>query len=167
LRQNIALVTQDVFLFDDSIETNIRYGNSEKEVVSVKTASQMANAHDFISRTPAGYESRAGDRGTRFSGGEKQRISIARAIYKNAPILILDEATSALDSQSEQEVQKGIEQLMKGRTVLVIAHRLSTVVNANRILVLKNGEVVESGTHNELIERKGAYYNFYQLQSFS
>jgi ATP-binding cassette subfamily B protein/subfamily B ATP-binding cassette protein MsbA len=167
LRQNIALVTQDVFLFDDSIETNIRFGDAEKNAKSIQTSAQLANAHDFIARTPMGYESRVGDRGARFSGGEKQRISIARAIYKDAPILVLDEATSALDSQSEFEVQKGLEQLMKGRTVLVIAHRLSTIVHADRILVLKDGEVIESGTHNELIENKGAYYNFYQLQSIA
>lgn len=167
LRKNIALVTQDVFLFNESVEANIRMGQVGEPSMSILEASKKANAHDFILRAKNAYESFVGDRGAKFSGGEKQRISIARAIYKDAPILILDEATSALDSQSEQEVQKGIEALMQGRTVLVIAHRLSTVLNADRILVLKNGEIVESGTHNELIEQKGAYYNFYQLQSFS
>lgn len=164
LRQNIALVTQDVFLFNDTIETNIRAGNFEQEVYTVEASARMANAHDFIARTPEGYKSVAGDRGGRLSGGEKQRISIARAIYKNAPILILDEATSALDSASEVEVQKGLDKLMEGRTAFVIAHRLSTVVNADRILVFKDGEIIEQGTHSELMTRQGAYFNFHQLQ---
>ena len=124
----------------------------------------MANAHDFIERMPERYNTRADDRGGRLSGGEKQRISIARAIYKNAPILILDEATSALDSASEVEVQKGLDQLMEGRTAFVIAHRFSTIVNADRILVFKHGEIIEQGTHQELMTNRGAYYDFQQLQ---
>lgn len=167
LRKNVALVTQDVFLFNDSVSDNIKSGNTEEESVSVEESAKLANAYDFISKTPDGFESRAGDRGARFSGGEKQRISIARAIYKNAPVLILDEATSALDSHSEKEVQKGLEHLMKGRTVFVIAHRLSTIINADRIVVMKNGEIAEIGTHSELLAKKGAYYNFYQLQAMS
>ena len=164
LRQNIALVTQDVFLFNDSIETNIRSGNFEREFHSVKDSAKMANAHDFIERIPEGYATLAGDRGGRLSGGEKQRISIARAIYKNAPILILDEATSALDSASEVEVQKGLDQLMQGKTVFVVAHRLSTVVNADRILVFKDGKILEQGSHRELMDRKGASFQFHLLQ---
>ena len=165
LRKNIALVTQDVFLFDDTVSENIKAGNTENETVSVFEAARLANAVDFIEKSKDGFESKVGDRGARFSGGEKQRISIARAIYKNAPILILDEATSALDSNSEQEVQKGLEHLIKGRTVFVIAHRLSTIINADRIVVMKNGEVVEVGTHSELLFKQGAYYKFYQLQA--
>lgn len=164
LRENISLVTQDVFLFNDSIEQNIRSGNFNREFYSVEEAAKMANAHDFIMRTPEGYKTPAGDRGGRLSGGEKQRISIARAIYKNAPILILDEATSALDSASEVEVQKGLDKLMEGRTAFVIAHRLSTIVKADRILVFKNGEIVEEGTHDSLMNQKGAYHQFHQLQ---
>ncbi len=167
LRKNIALVTQDVFLFDDTVSENIRTGNTEVESISVEESAKMANAFDFISKSNDKFESKAGDRGSRFSGGEKQRLSIARAIYKNAPILILDEATSALDSKSEQDVQKGLEQLMKGRTVFVIAHRLSTIINADRIVVMRNGEIAEVGTHSELLTKKGAYYNFYQLQAMS
>jgi subfamily B ATP-binding cassette protein MsbA len=167
LRRNIALVTQDVFLFDDSVADNIRSGNTEVESVGVEESAKLANAYDFISKGKDQFEAKAGDRGARFSGGEKQRLSIARAIYKNAPILILDEATSALDSKSEQEVQKGLEQLMRGRTVFVVAHRLSTIINADRIIVMRHGEVVETGNHSELLTKKGAYYNFYQLQAMS
>ncbi len=116
-------------------------------------------------KDPQGYHARVGDRGSRFSGGEKQRISIARAIFKNAPILILDEATSALDSESELEVQKGLDSLMKGRTALVIAHRLSTIAKCDRILVMDKGEIIEQGSHNELMVAKGAYHRFFQLQS--
>lgn len=164
LRQNIALVTQDVFLFNESIETNIRAGDFSKAASSVRSSAEDANAHDFVSRTPDGYQTMVGDRGGRLSGGEKQRISIARAIFKSAPILILDEATSALDSASEVEVQKGLDRLMEGRTAFVIAHRLSTVVKANRILVFKKGEIIEEGTHQQLMSRQGAYYEFTQLQ---
>ncbi len=164
LREHIALVTQDVFLFNDSIERNIQSGNFGKQHYTVQESAQMANAHDFIARMQNGYETRAGDRGGRLSGGEKQRISIARAIYKNAPILILDEATSALDSASEVEVQKGLDKLMEGRTAFVIAHRFSTIVNADRILVFKHGEIIEQGTHQQLMEHKGTYYEFQQLQ---
>lgn len=165
LRRHIALVTQDVFLFDDTVAENIRAGNIEQETVSVEESAQLANAFDFISKTDEQFNSRTGDRGSRFSGGEKQRISIARAIYKNAPILILDEATSALDSKSEQDVQKGLEQLIKGRTVFVVAHRLSTIINADRIVVMKDGRIIEVGSHAELLAKKGAYYNFYQIQA--
>jgi ATP-binding cassette, subfamily B, bacterial MsbA len=165
LRSNVALVTQDVFLFSDTVERNIWSGDFSKPVDGVEAAARLANAHDFISKDPLGYHARVGDRGSRFSGGEKQRISIARAIFKNAPILILDEATSALDSESELEVQAGLDSLMKGRTALVIAHRLSTISKCDRILVMDKGSIIEEGSHNELMVQKGAYHRFFQLQS--
>lgn len=165
LRKNIALVTQDVFLFNDSIENNIRFGSLEGSNVKVEDAAQTANATGFIRHLPKGFENIVGERGNLLSGGEKQRISIARAVYKDAPILILDEATSALDSVSEIEVQKALEKLMAGRTVFMIAHRLSTVKNADRIIVLSKGRIVEQGTHQELLERRGEYYQFHQLQT--
>jgi ATP-binding cassette subfamily B protein/subfamily B ATP-binding cassette protein MsbA len=164
LRHNVALVTQDVFLFSDSIERNIWAGDFSKSPEGVIPAAQSANAHAFISRTPNGYQNKVGDRGNLLSGGEKQRVSIARAIFKDAPILILDEATSALDSQSEVEVQKGLDQLMQGRTALVIAHRLSTISRANRIIVMKAGEIIETGTHQSLLEQKGEYHALHELQ---
>lgn len=165
LRKNIALVSQDVFLFSDSIEKNIWSGDFSKSVEGVENAARLANAHDFIQGTPEGYKSRVGDRGSMLSGGEKQRVSIARAIFKNAPILILDEATSALDSESELEVQKGLDQLLIGRTALVIAHRLSTIAKASRILVLKKGQIVEQGTHRQLLDHQGEYSRFFNLQA--
>ncbi len=165
LRSQIALVTQDVFLFDDTIEANIHAGNLKKNVTEIKSAAKLANAHDFIEKLPEGYRYRVGERGQKLSGGEKQRISIARALFRDAPILILDEATSALDSVSEIEVQKGIEQLMKGRTCFVIAHRLSTIRHAHRILVFHKGTIVEAGSHEELLEKRGAYFRFYQIQT--
>lgn len=158
LRQNIALVTQDVFLFSDTIESNIWSGDYSKPKEHITTASQAANAHSFIEKMPLKYQSPVGDRGNLLSGGEKQRVSIARALFKDAPILILDEATSALDSASEVEVQKGLDQLMHGRTAFVIAHRLSTVSKASRILVIKSGTIVESGTHQELLSKQGEYW---------
>lgn len=165
LRSNVALVTQDVFLFSDTVERNIWSGDFSKPADDVESASRLANAHEFIMQNPDGYHAKVGDRGSRFSGGEKQRISIARAIFKNAPILILDEATSALDSESELEVQKGLDSLMEGRTALVIAHRLSTISKCDRILVLEKGVIVEQGSHNQLMVQKGAYHRFFQLQS--
>jgi len=165
LRSRIAMVTQDVFLFSDSVEKNIWSGDFSKPVIDVQSAAKLANAHDFIEQNPDGYNARVGERGARFSGGEKQRISIARAIFKNAPILILDEATSALDSESEMEVQKGLDSLMRGRTALVIAHRLSTISKCDRIIVMDRGQIIEEGSHNELMVQKGAYYKFFQIQS--
>ena len=165
LRTNVALVTQDVFLFSDSVEKNIWSGDFSKPATGVERAAKLANAHDFISRNPEGYRSLVGERGARYSGGEKQRISIARAIFKNAPILILNEATSALDSESELEVQKGLDSLMEGRTALVIAHRLSTISKCDRIIVMDRGNIVEEGSHNELMVQKGSYFKFFQLQS--
>ncbi|MAV90946.1 MAG: ABC transporter [Bdellovibrionaceae bacterium] len=165
LRSHVALVTQDVFLFSDSVSRNIQSGDFSKDDSSVESAAKLANAHDFISKNEQGYEARVGDRGSLFSGGEKQRISIARAIFKDAPILILDEATSALDSQSEVEVQRGLDQLMKGRTALIIAHRLSTIRDCDRIVVMDKGQIVEMGTHQELMDKKGGYFQFIELQS--
>ncbi|HEX4925019.1 MAG TPA: ABC transporter transmembrane domain-containing protein [Bdellovibrionales bacterium] len=166
LRRHIALVTQEVFLFNDTIARNIEAGDfSRGQPQGVRSAAQAANANEFVERMPDKYETKVGDRGGRLSGGERQRISIARAVYKDAPVLILDEATSALDSASELEVQKGLDQLMQGRTAFVIAHRLSTIVKADRILVLKDGRIVEEGQHDGLIARNGFYYNFYKLQT--
>lgn len=164
LRNHIALVSQDTFLFSDTIEKNIRIGDMSNPQEPIEPAIEMANAKEFVSRCKEGTQTIVGDSGSRLSGGEKQRISIARAIYKNAPILILDEATSALDSNSEQEVQKGLEKLMEGRTAFIIAHRLSTIVNADRILVLKEGQIVEHGSHEVLLTQKGEYFRYYHLQ---
>ena len=165
LRRNIGLVSQDVFLLRDSVENNIWSGDFQKPKTLVKTMAQKAHAQDFIARLKNQYESQVGDRGGLLSGGEKQRISIARAFIKDAPILILDEATSALDSQSEVEVQKGLNSLMEGRTAIVIAHRLSTVQNCDRIVVLKSGRIAEMGSHEVLLQRQGEYFKFYKLQN--
>lgn len=164
LRKNLSLVSQDVFLFADSIEKNIQAGRLEDPQISVEKAASLAHATKFIENTPEGYKTRLGDLGNRLSGGEKQRISIARAFYKDSPILILDEATSALDSESEKEVQAGLNQLMQGRTAFVIAHRLSTIVNADRILVMQKGEIKEQGDHKNLLEKNGLYTSLYELQ---
>lgn len=164
LRAHIGLVSQDVFLFGDTLERNIQAGDFSKPVSEVVNAAKMANAHNFIMNSKGGYQSNAGDMGGLLSGGEKQRISIARAMFKNAPILLLDEATSALDSESEKEVQKGLDELLVGRTAFVIAHRLSTIANASRILVLKKGQIVEEGSHDELMKLEGEYRRFQSLQ---
>lgn len=164
LRHHIALVTQDVYLFRDTVENNIWSGDFSKNKSGVQKASQSANSHDFILKTEGAYQAKVGERGNSFSGGEKQRISIARAIFKDAPILILDEATSALDSASEHEVQKGLNQLMVGKTSLVIAHRLSTVANADRIIVMKNGSIVEQGSPQELLSQQGEFYTLHRMQ---
>lgn len=164
LRKNIGMVSQDVFLFSDSIEKNIQASIEDKSTDDVHTASKAAFAHDFILKQPKQYQTHVGERGNLLSGGEKQRVGIARALFKDAPILILDEATSALDSVSEVQVQKGLETLMKGRTTLVIAHRLSTIQNADQILVLKKGKIVERGTHTELLSLNGEYQKLFQSQ---
>ena len=165
LRKNIGLVSQDVFLFSDSIGNNIWSGDFQKDKINITSVAKSANAHEFIMKTPQQYQSRVGDRGNLLSGGEKQRISLARAFFKDAPILILDEATSTLDSSSEVEVQKGIDQLMKGRTSLVIAHRLSTIQNVDKIYVMKAGQIVEVGGHNDLLQKSGEYSKFYFQQN--
>ncbi len=164
LRDRIGLVTQQTILFNDTVRNNIAYGNLKRSEQEIIEAAKAANAHDFILRLPQGYETIIGEQGVKLSGGERQRISIARALLKDAPILILDEATSSLDSDSEAEVQKALEELMKGRTVFVIAHRLSTIRNAHRIVVLSDGKLAEEGTHEELIALNGEYRRLYDLQ---
>jgi subfamily B ATP-binding cassette protein MsbA len=164
LRSQIAIVTQDTILFNDTVRNNIAYGQPEVSAETVEEAARAALAHDFIMALPEGYDSVIGERGLLLSGGERQRISIARAILKNAPILILDEATSALDSESESLVQTALQNLITGRTVLVIAHRLSTVRRADRILVLENGIITDEGTHECLMTHTGTYRRLYDLQ---
>ncbi|MBX3019935.1 MAG: ABC transporter ATP-binding protein [Bdellovibrionaceae bacterium] len=165
LRSQIAMVSQDVFLFSDTVERNIWAGDFSKTMETVQEAAKRANADAFIQRAPHAYQSRVGDKGNLFSGGEKQRLSIARAFFKDAPVLVLDEATSALDSESEVEVQRGLDQLMEGRTALVIAHRLSTISRADLIYVMKAGNIVESGTHEALLARKSEYFKLHQMQN--
>ena len=164
LIRQVALVDQETMLFNDTISNNIRYGNFAATDSEVESAARAAFAHDFIMEMPDGYATTIGDRGTRLSGGQRQRLCIARALIKNAPILILDEATSALDTESEQMVQKALDNLMTNRTTFVIAHRLSTILHADRILVLENGRVVESGSHKELLENSGLYSRLCSLQ---
>jgi len=164
LRGQIGIVTQQTILFNDTVRNNIAYGNIEKTEGDIIRAAKAANAHDFIVNLPTGYETIIGEQGAKLSGGERQRISIARALLKDAPILILDEATSSLDTEAEIEVQDALENLMKGRTTLIIAHRLSTIRNAHRIIVLASGEIVEEGTHESLMEKKGEYFKYYNMQ---
>jgi subfamily B ATP-binding cassette protein MsbA len=164
LRSLIGVVTQETVLFNDTVRNNIAYGQPRVSQKDVEAAARAALAHDFIMHLPAGYDTVIGERGVRFSGGERQRIAIARALLKNAPILILDEATSALDSESESLVQSALQNLMAGRTVLVIAHRLSTVRRADRIVVLENGTITDSGAHEELMKKLGTYRRLYDLQ---
>ncbi len=164
LRGQIAIVTQQTILFNDTVKRNIAYGDIDRTDEEILAAAKAANAHNFIIRLPQGYESNIGELGTKISGGEKLRISIARALLKNSPILILDEATSSLDTEAEIEVQEALDNLMKGRTTLVIAHRLSTIRNADRIIVLVNGEIAEEGTHEKLLSKKDEYYRLYNLQ---
>jgi subfamily B ATP-binding cassette protein MsbA len=157
LRQNIALVTQEPFLFDDTIAANIAYARDGASRTQIEAAAAAAAAHDFIQALPGGYDTLVGEAGARLSGGQRQRIAIARAFLKNAPILLLDEATSALDTESEAQIQAALGRLMSGRTTLLIAHRLSTVRGADRIYVLDQGQVVETGAHAALIDRGGLY----------
>ncbi|KJR96783.1 MAG: ABC transporter permease [Desulfobulbaceae bacterium BRH_c16a] len=164
LRSQIAMVTQQTILFNDTVRNNIAYGDQQAPLQAIHDAARAAHAFDFIQALPDGFDTIIGEGGARLSGGQGQRISIARAILKNAPILILDEATSALDTESEREVQKALENLMKDRTTFVIAHRLSTIKNASRIIVVKDGEIVEQGTHETLIAKKGEYELLYNMQ---
>lgn len=164
LRGQIGIVTQQTILFNDTVRNNIAYGDIQKSEEEIVRAAQSANAYHFIQNLPKGFETVIGEQGARLSGGEKQRLSIARALLKDAPILILDEATSSLDTESEMEVQGALENLMKGRTTLVIAHRLSTISHADRIIVLVGGQIVEEGTHDTLLAKKGEYFKLYNMQ---
>jgi subfamily B ATP-binding cassette protein MsbA len=164
LRGQIGIVTQQTILFNDTVRNNIAYGNIENTEEKIIEAAKAANAHDFITNLPNGYDTFIGEQGAKLSGGERQRISIARALLKDAPILILDEATSSLDTEAEIEVQDALEKLMQGRTTLIIAHRLSTILNAHSIIVLSNGEIVEEGTHESLMGKKGEYFKYYTMQ---
>lgn len=164
LRGHIGLVTQDTILFNDTIRNNIAYSKPDATQREIEAAAKAANAHDFILQTPQGYETLIGERGVRLSGGQRQRLSIARAVLRNPPILILDEATSALDTESERLIQAALDRLMKNRTTLVIAHRLSTVQHAHQIVVLDQGRIVERGRHAELMRRNGIYKKLVRLQ---
>jgi subfamily B ATP-binding cassette protein MsbA len=164
LRSQISMVTQENILFHDTVWNNICYGQTNVEEARVVAAAQAALAHDFILELPQGYHTLLGERGQRLSGGQRQRIAIARAILKDSPILILDEATSELDSESERLVQAALSNLMVGRTAFVIAHRLATIRRADRILVLEDGQIRETGTHGDLLTRGGLYARLYDLQ---
>jgi len=164
LRTQIAMVTQEVILFNDTVLNNIAYGLEDVDHARVEKVARAANAHDFITRLPRGYDTMIGERGVILSGGQRQRLSLARALLKDAPILILDEATSSLDTESERLVQQAIDRLMQGRTVVVIAHRLSTVRHADHIVVLDDGKIVQTGTHGELLEQGGLYAELYHMQ---
>ncbi|MBC8646552.1 MAG: ATP-binding cassette domain-containing protein, partial [Thermoanaerobaculia bacterium] len=166
VRRQIALVTQDTILFDATAQENIAYGESDADPARVRDAARAAYAEEFLDQLPEGFQTRLGEDAARLSGGQKQRLAIARAIYRDAPVLILDEATSQLDTESEALIARALSNLMRGRTTLVIAHRLSTVRRANRIIVLERGRVVESGSHLELIARKGLYKRLHDAQYF-
>ncbi|MBN9566508.1 MAG: ATP-binding cassette domain-containing protein, partial [Alphaproteobacteria bacterium] len=162
LRAQIALVTQEPILFDESVADNIALGRPGASRAEIEAAARAAAAHDFIAQLPEGYDTRVGEGGLRLSGGQRQRVAIARAMLRNAPILLLDEATSALDSESERQVQDALSTLMAGRTTIVIAHRLSTVLDADRIYVMDRGRVAEHGSHSELMAVGGLYARLYQ-----
>ena len=164
LRKNISLVSQDVILFDDTISNNISYAKENASPEEIRAACKFAAADEFIEKLPQGYETMIGENGVRLSGGEKQRVSIARAILKESPIILLDEATSSLDADSEEIVQNAIKNLIKNRTTLVIAHRLSTIHNANKIFVLKNGKIENYGKHEHLIKNCNEYKSLYEKQ---
>ena len=168
LKQNISIVSQDTTLFNRSVFENIRYAKQDATFEEVVEAAKVANAHDFIMDLEYGYETNVGEKGMRLSGGQRQRILIARAVLKNSPILVLDEATSALDAESEKQVQQGLESLMNGKTVIAIAHKLNTLKNLDRIIVLQKGKIIEEGTHNDLIGKQGSLYKeLWQIQSAS
>lgn len=164
VRENISIVTQEPILFNDTIANNIRLAKQQATDDDLRSAAKVANAFDFISRKENGFDTNIGDRGSKLSGGERQRLTIARALVKNPPILILDEATSSLDTESERLVQDAINKMMQNRTSIVIAHRLSTIRHADEIVVLQKGEIVERGTHDELMEKRGYYFRLVQMQ---
>jgi ATP-binding cassette subfamily B protein len=164
LRQGIGLVSQDVFLFHGTVAENIAYGTFAATQDEIAQAAQIAEAHGFIEQLPAGYNTVVGERGQKLSGGQRQRLAIARAVLKNPPILILDEATSAVDNETEAAIQRSLERITQNRTTIAIAHRLSTVRHADRIYVMELGNLVEWGTHEELLERNGVYANLWRVQ---
>ena len=164
LRKSIGIVQQDVFLFGGSVKDNILYGRPDASFEDVVLAAKRANIHDYIMSLPHGYDTEVGERGVRLSGGQKQRLSIARVFLKNPAVLILDEATSALDNTTEILIQSALDELCKGRTTVIVAHRLSTVKNADEIAVIDNGEIAEKGTHAELMKQNGIYKKLYSLQ---
>ena len=165
LRNQIGLVQQDNILFSDTVKENILLGRPDATDDEIVDAAKMANAHDFIMNLPEGYDTEVGERGVKLSGGQKQRLSIARIFLNNPPILILDEATSALDLESEAIIQEALDVLSKDRTTLIVAHRLSTITHADKIVVMENGQIVETGTHQELIQKQGAYEHLYSIQN--
>lgn len=164
LRNIISVVQQDAYLFNTTIRENIRIGKANATDPEIEDAARKACIQDFIASLPDGYDTMLGERGAKLSGGQRQRISIARALLKDAPILILDEATSNLDSENEQAIRNGIDNLMKGRTTLIIAHRLSTIVTADRVIVMDHGQVVENGTHTDLMDGEGMYARIISVQ---
>jgi len=164
LRRQLALVPQENILFSGTVASNIAFGQKNYDAELVEQAARIANAHDFIKELPLGYDTWVGERGVNLSGGQRQRISIARAVLHNPKILILDEATSALDAESESLVQEALQRLMQGRTVFIIAHRLATIRNCDRIIVLEQGQIVESGTHDELLQKAGRYAQLHSRQ---
>ncbi len=164
LRKGMAMVMQDIFLFSDTIEGNIAYGNPHTSIDSIKFAAEMADAHDFISDLPEGYETIVGERGVGLSGGQRQRIALARAILKDPSILILDDTTSSLDMETENRIQKTLKSIQKNKTSFIIAHRISSVKDADQILVMNNGAIIERGTHEDLLRKKGYYFNVYKNQ---
>lgn len=165
LRSQIGLVTQDVAIFDETISANIAYGNPKASQATIEAAAKAAAAHDFITSLPEGYQTVLGENGLKLSGGQKQRLAIARAILKNAPILLLDEATAALDTRSEKDVQNALQKLSEGRTTFIVAHRLSTIAHAHTVIVLDNGRIVEQGSHAQLLKKKGLYYKLWSMQA--
>jgi len=164
LRHAVGIVPQDTVLFNDTIQYNIRYGRPSATDEEVRQAARLAHIHDFVERLPEGYQTMVGERGLKLSGGEKQRVAIARTILKDPPILLLDEATSSLDSATEKDIQRSIQEVSENRTTLIIAHRLSTIIHAHQILVLEGGRIVERGTHRELVELGGLYADMWARQ---
>ena len=164
MRDNISLVSQETTLFDDTIKNNIKYANENASDEEIFEASKLSNSHEFIEKLPKKYDTIIGENGVRLSGGEKQRISIARAMLKKSTIILLDEATSSLDSQTESKIQEALNQLTKNKTTIVIAHRLSTILNSNNIYLIDSGKVIDNGRHDQLLNKSNLYRNFYEKQ---